>query len=295
LGTASGPLYASVVLDGQRRAALVEQMRVRVDPHLTLEKVVSTGARIDLGAAADLTLDEVELVTPLRPPFLLCCGQNYRSHLDEQSVTPPTEPEFFIKAGVTIAPPFAPHVLRRDHTTKLDYETELGVVLGQDARDVVREDAPDYIFGYVVINDLSARDRQLRRRGRSSTGSGKNFDGATRLASMVVPTASVRDPQDLWLTTRVNGELRQSESTRNMLFSCSELVAAFSRSFTIPAGTIIATGTPGGTGLGCDETLGGTGATPPGCERARYLREGDLVVSDIEDIGSLSFEVTGHD
>ncbi len=243
----------------------------------------------------EFSATEVELDAPLRPPFLLGCGQNYPSHLAEQGVAAPAGPEFFVKAGVTIASPSAPHMLSRQHTAKLDYETELGVVVGRPARDVSAQDALDCVFGYVVVNDLSARDRQMKRPGHSTTGSGKNFDGAARLSAFVVPARNIRDPQELRLTTEVNGELRQSDSTANMLFSCAELIAVFSQNFTIPAGTILATGTPGGTGLGCDEALGGTGATPSGCVPARYLEAGDVVVGEIESIGSLTFKITGRE
>jgi 2-keto-4-pentenoate hydratase/2-oxohepta-3-ene-1,7-dioic acid hydratase in catechol pathway len=280
----------SVKARGARRAALIEESRVLVAASGSLDDVVRGGG-LPLDGVREHRPDDVELDAPLRPPVLLCCGQNYRSHLAEQGRERRDAPEFFVKAGITIAAPGEPFLLDRRRTAKLDYETELGLVLGRDVFDVDPEEALEAVFGYVVVNDLSARDHQIKEGGRSSHGGGKNFDGATRLGRWVVPAAEVGDPQRLRVRTWVNGELRQSDTTANMVFSCAELISAFSRALTIPAGVIVATGTPGGTGLGCDTSLGGTGATPPGCVAACYLEAGDVVVSEIENVGSITFEV----
>ena len=283
--------FASVIVGGVRRAAIVEDERILVGQSESLDELLRRGGDLADERLTEYLPADVEFDAPLRPAVLICCGQNYASHLAEQSQVERTEPEFFVKAGGTIAVPGKPFSLDRRVTSKLDYETELGVVIGRDTSRVSPEEALDHVFGYVVVNDLSARDRQVKKGGRMALGPGKNFDGATRLGRWIVPAAEIADPQALALTTRVNAELRQSDTTANMIFSCAELVSSFSRLLTLPAGTIVATGTPGGTGLGCDATLGGKSVTPEGCAPARYLDPGDVVVSEIEEVGSLSFNV----
>ncbi|HKP18269.1 MAG TPA: fumarylacetoacetate hydrolase family protein [Gaiellaceae bacterium] len=282
--------FASVGVDGERRAAIVDGRKVALAASGSLDDLVRSGGEFSAGGR-EQDLADVRLDAPLRPPVLLCCGQNYTGHLAEQTRPRRGEAEFFVKAGVTIASPDEPLVYPHSHTGKLDYETELGVVVGRDMRDVDPDDALDYVFGYVVLNDLSARDRQFKSNGMSWPGTGKNFDGATRLGALIVPAADVPDPQALVVTTWVNGERRQLDTTANMVHSCAEVLSAFSRALTIPAGVIVGTGTPGGTALGCDGELGGTGATPEGCVAARYLEPGDTVVSEIEGVGSLEFDV----
>jgi 2-keto-4-pentenoate hydratase/2-oxohepta-3-ene-1,7-dioic acid hydratase in catechol pathway len=237
----------------------------------------------------------MELVLPLRPEVVLCLGQNYRDHLAEKAPIESKEPEFFLKAGQTVADLGAAAVADPRVTSKLDYETELGIVIGRAGRFIPKERALDHVFGYVVVNDLTARDRQVRPLAgggfEMALGPGKNFEGATRLAEWVTPAGEVGDPQDLALTTHVNGELRQSNSTRNMIHDVRSLVAFLSVLFELHPGTVISTGTPGGTGWGQDPKLGGTGVTPPGCEPARYLAPGDHVRSEIERVGVLEFDV----
>jgi 2-keto-4-pentenoate hydratase/2-oxohepta-3-ene-1,7-dioic acid hydratase in catechol pathway len=237
------------------------------------------------------------LDAPLRPPVVFCTGQNYADHLSEKAPVEVDEPEFFLKAGQTIAAPGEPCLRDETVTAKLDYETELGVVIGRAGRNIPPAQALDHVYGYVVVNDLSARDRQVVALGDgrygAALGPGKNFDGATRIAPWVTSANDVPGADSLSLTTRVNGELRQSTTTASMLFPVPELIAFVSSLLTLPAGSLIATGTPGGTGWGQDADLGGTGRTPPGCARARYLVPGDVVESEIGQVGVLEFKVTG--
>jgi 2-keto-4-pentenoate hydratase/2-oxohepta-3-ene-1,7-dioic acid hydratase in catechol pathway len=282
---------ATVQLDGRPRVAVLEGERVLVGESAGLRDLLVGGRRLEDESLTEVEADAVVFDAPIRPPVLLCCGQNYRDHLAEQGREGRAEPEFFVKAGQTIARPDAPFLLDGRVTTKLDYETELGVVIGRELRHAAVEDVLDAVFGYVVMNDLSARDRQVKDGGRMALGPGKNFDGATRLGYWIVSADEVPDPQALAISTRVNGELRQSNRTDTMIYGCAEILAWFSGSMTLLPGTVVATGTPGGTGLGCDSALGGRGITPEGCVPARYLEAGDVVVSEIEHVGSLSFEV----
>jgi 2-keto-4-pentenoate hydratase/2-oxohepta-3-ene-1,7-dioic acid hydratase in catechol pathway len=122
-------------------------------------------------------------------------------------------------------------------------------------------------------------------------GPGKNFDGSTRMSPWMTVADQVGDPQALALTTRVNGELRQSNTTAAMVFYIGDIIAYLSNLLTLLPGTVIATGTPGGTGWGTDPELGGTSVTPAGCTPGRYLTNGDTVTSAIKDVGELSFVV----
>ena len=240
-------------------------------------------------------LADLQLAPPVSPPTVFCLGQNYRDHLDEKAPIESKEPEFFLKAGQTIAGLDEPVVADPRVTRKLDYETELGIVIGRAGRFIAPERALDHVFGYVVVNDLTARDRQVRPLAgggfEMALGPGKNFEGSTRLAPWVTTAEEVGDPQDLALTTRVNGELRQRNSTRNMIHDVRELVSFLSQLLELRPGTVISTGTPGGTGWGQDPELGGTGVTPPGCGPARYLAPGDHVRSEIERVGVLELDV----
>jgi 2-keto-4-pentenoate hydratase/2-oxohepta-3-ene-1,7-dioic acid hydratase in catechol pathway len=257
---------------------------------------------VELAALADqpgrsVRVADVLLDAPLRPSVVLCMGQNYRDHLEEKAPITLHEPEFFLKAGQTLVRPDEPCVLDPRVTRKLDYETELGVVVGRRARHLTAEEALDHVAGYVVVNDVTARDRQVTVHADGATtfalGPGKNFDGSTRMSPWLTTADEVDDPQDLRVRTTVNGELRQDNTTGSMLFPVAELLAFLSRLLTLQPGMVVATGTPGGTGWGTDTELGGTGRTPPGCVPARYLAPGDEVSGAIERVGDCSFTVTG--
>lgn len=283
----------TVLLDGVRHAGVRDRDVVRVDPRPGgLDAVLADGGQPRAGreiATADAVFD-----APLRPPVVFCVGQNYADHLEEKAPVHRPEPEFFLKAGQTIAAPDAPAVLDPRVTAKLDYETELGIVIGRPGRAIAVDRAMDHVFGYVALNDLTARDRQvvIHPDGSQSMalGPGKNFDGSTRMGATVV-AADELDIADLLLTTTVDGELRQRNTTANLISSVPEIIAFVSTLLTLPAGAVIATGTPGGTGWGTDPDLGGTGRTPPGLAPARYLQPGQLVEGRIGDRLTCSFRV----
>jgi len=286
---------ASALVDGERRAAVLEGADVFIAEDVTLEDAIAQ--RLDVrgcrGAWSDRT--SVALDVPLRPPVVLCSGQNYHDHLDEKATPVPEVPEFFLKAGQTVADLDAPHEWDERVTTKLDYETELGVVIGRRARHVAAADALDHVLGLVTVHDLTARERQVKFSPTGflylDVGPGKNFDGATRIAESIVTLDEVGDPQALGLSTKVNGELRQSNTTANMIFSVAQIIEYLSTLLTLEPGTVIATGTPGGTAWGQDRELGGTKLTPPDCVPGVYLAVGDRVVSRIEKVGELAFDV----
>jgi len=152
-----------------------------------------------------------------------------------------------------------------------------------------------HVFGYLVANDLTARDKQVRFTPDGSSfmvlGGSKNFDGATRFSSYVVTADEIADVNNLGLRTYLNGEQKQNNSTRNLINSFARIVAFFSKTLTMPPGAVIITGTPGGTGWGQDRELGGKGYVPPQCTPARYLQPGDEVRSVIDEVGEIVFRV----
>jgi 2-keto-4-pentenoate hydratase/2-oxohepta-3-ene-1,7-dioic acid hydratase in catechol pathway len=237
-------------------------------------------------------LRDVRLLAPLVPPIILNSGQNYWDHRDEKPPVDQHDPEFFLKAPLAVIAPGDPIVLDPAVTSKLDYEVELAVVIGRPGRHIPRERALEHVFGYTVANDVTARDRQAVRQPDGSflyrLGPGKNFDTAAPLGPWVVTADEVPDPQALDLRTRVNGELRQSNSTSKMIWGVAELVAFFSIFYTLQPGVVIETGTPGGTAWATDPELGGRPYEREDVARGGYLRPGDVVTVEIDGIGSLS-------
>ena len=284
----------SVQVDGVRHAAVLDGDKVGIDPRPGgLDAVLADDAVVrpsDQVALAGTTID-----APLRPPVVYCVGQNYTDHLEEKAAVYRPEPEFFLKAGQTVAAPDDPAVLAPRVTGKLDYETELGIVIGRPGRAIPEDRAYEHIFGYVALNDLTARDRQvvLHPDGSQSMalGPGKNFDGSTRMGREVVTADEIGDPTDLELITTVDGEIRQHNNTRNLISSIPEIISFVSRMLTLVPGTVIATGTPGGTGWGNDPELGGTGRVPDGVATPSYLRPGQVVEGRFGELLGYSFRV----
>ena len=244
--------------------------------------------------AARVPASSLVLAAPLRPSTILCSGSNYRDHNAEKANTPISgkEPEFFVKTADCVVGPDEPIVFDARLSKKLDCEAELAIVIGKPGRHIAIERALDHVFGYTICNDVTARDRQVRRTPEGMTwyelGSGKAFDSSAPLGPCIVTADEIGDPQKLKLQSRVNGELRQSSSTANMIWTCAELIHFFSRNFTLKPGMVIITGTPAGTAWSADKELGGKGVTQPGLVPAtRYCLPGDVVECEVEKIGVL--------
>ncbi len=230
-------------------------------------------------ADALLPLDAVELLAPIPRPRknIFCVGRNYAEHAAEslraigQEVTVTETPNIFTKAVTTVAGPYADIPLDPGISDQLDWEVELGVVIGQAGRHIRKEDALAHVFGYTVVNDISARDIQHR------TGLqwflGKSLDGTCPMGPCLVTADELPDPQALRLHLEVNGVTKQDSTTDQMLFDVAAIIAALSEVLTLEQGDIIATGTPSGVGFG---------RTPK-----EFLRPGDLMESTIEGIGTL--------
>lgn len=298
------PALGSVWWEGERRAAVLDGDRVGVTALPGLDTALARGvAAEELRGHVERWTDRsaVRLDAPLRPPVVFCLGQTYGSHVREKAVAghpadeTPQAPEFFLKAGQTVRTPGEPFVLDPAHIEKLDYETELGVVIGREAFRVPAREALAHVFGYVVVNDLTARERQVRTASdgsrRMAADAAKNFAGATLLGDQVVPAGAVSDPGRLAVTTLVDDEVRQRDSTAGMLFTVAELVSWTSHLLPLLPGSVLATGTPGGTGWARDRRLGGTGTVPDGCSPGRYLRAGQRLVSRVEGLGQAALDI----
>jgi len=228
-------------------------------------------ARARTGDAAERwPLDEVVLLAPVpRPSKLLAIGMNYADHIAETGATPPDFPVFFNKqVSCVTGPGDSIHVPRVSPT--VDYEGELGIVIGRRCRHVPRERAHEVIGGYLVVDDVTVREWQ--RRSPTMT-LGKSFDTHGPTGPWVVTPDQVGDPQDLRIRTWVSDELMQDASTKEMIFDCADQLATLSTAFTLEPGDIVSTGTPAGVGFT---------RTPP-----RFLRAGDTVRIEIDGIGTL--------
>jgi 2-keto-4-pentenoate hydratase/2-oxohepta-3-ene-1,7-dioic acid hydratase in catechol pathway len=219
---------------------------------------------------ARFALGAVRLEAPiLRPPKILAVGLNYRDHIAETGAKTPEVPIIFNKQSTAVIGP-ASAVHRPPESTQLDYEGELGIVIGRRCRRVAREHADGVIAGYTIVNDVSVRDWQRRV---ATMTMGKSWDTHCPLGPWIVSADEIGDPHRLTIETSVDGEIRQRSNTSELLFDCRALVEHLSTVFTLEPGDVISTGTPGGVGAAMD---------PP-----RWLEPGNVVRVSIEGIGTL--------
>jgi 2-keto-4-pentenoate hydratase/2-oxohepta-3-ene-1,7-dioic acid hydratase in catechol pathway len=231
-------------------------------------------------------------LAPLRPRAILCSGHNYWEHRDEKPPVRTDDPEYFLKLPQLVTNPGDPVVLDHRVTHKLDHETELAIVIGRHGRHIPVSRARSYVFGYTIMNDVTARDQQIRRHSAGYfeyyLGPGKNFDTAAPLGPCITTADEIPDPQSLNLRSFVNSEPRQNSSTAQMIWGVDQLVAFFSKFVTLRPGYLISSGTPGRTAWGWDAELGGKRAGDRnGRPKHLYLRPGDVVRCEIEKIGIL--------
>lgn len=245
-------------------------------------------------ASAKSPLAGASLAAPIRPSTIICSGSNYRDHNSEKANTPISgkEPEFFLKTADCVIGPNEAIIYDERMSKKIDCETELAVIIGKAGRHIPLAQALDHVFGYTIVNDVTARDRQVRRSPEGTTwyelGRGKAFDTSAPIGPCIVTADEIGDPQKLMLKTRINGDPRQASSTSNMIWSCADLVHFFSTNFTLKPGMVIITGTPAGTAWSTDKELGGKWQGLPGLVPAtRYCLPGDVIESEIEKIGVL--------
>ncbi|CAM3756359.1 fumarylacetoacetate hydrolase family protein [Bordetella flabilis] len=224
-------------------------------------------------------LPDVRLLAPIPRPAknIFCIGRNYREHIIEGNRARGRDPhdfpkaiEVFTKPPTSVIGPDAVIAAHAHITRELDYEVELGVVIGKGGIDIPAERAMEHVFGYTVINDISARDLQ---KAHGQWFRGKALDRHCPMGPCIVHKRGIPDPHALSIQLDVNGERRQDSNTSDLLFKIPDIIAQLSRGMTLEAGDIIATGTPSGVGLGL---------VPP-----RYLQKGDVVTARIEGLGIL--------
>ncbi len=240
-------------------------------PTTTLVRLLREAATWVKARRTSVPLSRVKLLAPIPLPRknIFCVGRNYAEHAREAGAAPPEVPVYFTKPPTTVIGPQAP-ILYHRATQQLDYEVELAVVIGKRGRDIPIAKALDYVFGYTIMNDVTARDLQRRHQ---QWFKGKSLDSFAPLGPWIVHRSALPDPQQLHLSLRVNGETRQNSHTSKMLFSVAQLIETLSAGMTVEPGDILATGTPEGVGMGYN---------PP-----RYLHVGDVVEAEVEGIGIL--------
>jgi len=217
--------------------------------------------------------DELRLLPCVtRPSKIICVGLNYRKHAEETNAPIPHAPILFNKFSNALAGHMEEVPLPRT-SNAVDYEAELAIVIGKEAKYVERADALNYVFGYCNANDLSARDLQMRT---SQWLTGKSCDKFAPLGPYLATADEVGNPNALEIKCTVNGEVRQRSNTSDMIFHCDELVSYISQHMTLVPGDIILTGTPEGVVLGLPE------------EQRMYLKDGDIVTIEIEKLGTLT-------
>jgi 2-keto-4-pentenoate hydratase/2-oxohepta-3-ene-1,7-dioic acid hydratase in catechol pathway len=230
------------------------------------------------GGKSAHALTDVRLLAPIPWPRknVFCVGRNYKEHIIEgaraRGVAPmfPKVPEFFTKPATTVIGTEAGIERHARHTEKLDYEVELAVVIGKRIRDVPPGDAMDAVFGYTIVNDVTARDAQA---AHGQWFKGKSYDTFCPMGPCVVTADEFGDPTGHRLGLKVNGEVRQDSTTSDLLFSVPEIISALAAGITLEPGDVISTGTPSGVALGM---------TPQ-----RWLQTGDVVEAEVEGIGVL--------
>jgi len=226
-----------------------------------------------------ISLSDVELCAPIPSPMqdVICLGINYAEHAEESakykkefSLLGRDYATYFSKRVLRAVDPGKPIDSHSDFVEKLDYEVELAVVIGKDVYKATPENAYDHILGYTILNDMSARDLQTRH---NQWYFGKSLDDFTPIGPWIVTEDEFTRPPEIKLSSHINGELRQNSSTDLLLHDISEVICELSQGMTLTAGTIIATGTPSGVGLGFN---------PP-----KFVKPGDVVTCTIEGIGVL--------
>jgi 2-keto-4-pentenoate hydratase/2-oxohepta-3-ene-1,7-dioic acid hydratase in catechol pathway len=218
-------------------------------------------------------IEVLSTLAPIEPKTIYGIGLNYRKHAEETGAKIPEKPIVFLKSPTALQNPEGPIVLPRHlRSDEVDFECELAVVIGYECKNVSRADALNYVLGYTAANDVSARDWQ-KQWGGSQWCRGKTFDTFCPLGPALVTPSALKDPNNLAITTRVNGTTMQESNTRDMIFSVAELIEFLSGSTTLEPGTLILTGTPEGVGMGRKPPL--------------FLKPGDVVEVEIEGIGIL--------
>jgi 2-keto-4-pentenoate hydratase/2-oxohepta-3-ene-1,7-dioic acid hydratase in catechol pathway len=259
------PQFPETIVEGITHGfEFVEQVR----------KLVDAAQKAENGAQFKLAFSEIEWLAPIprTPKNILCVGKNYNDHAVEMGADKaPEDIMIFTKSPTSIAADETTLPVHADATNSLDYEGELAVVIGKHGKDIPKGMAIDYVFGYTIANDITARDLQQKHK---QFFLGKSLDGSCPMGPYLVTKDEIPDPHELSIVTKVNGEVRQNGSTKDMMFTVSDIIATLSKYVTLEPGDVILTGTPAGVGKAMN---------PP-----QFLKAGDEVKISIEHIGTLA-------
>lgn len=257
--------FPKTMIDGVSQGLdFVEQIR----------KLVEKIEQEENAATFKYSFNDIEWLAPIprTPKNVICVGKNYEDHVKEMGDdTPPEKLMIFTKAPTAIAADEQVLPIHTEVTENLDYEGELAIVISKEGRNIPKQLAYDYVFGYTIANDVTARDVQTAHK---QFFLGKTLDGSCPMGPYVVTKDEIPNPQNLSIVTKVNDEVRQNGNTSDMIFKIDELIAEISRFVTLEPGDVIMTGTPDGVGKGMK---------PP-----TFLRKGDSVKISIEGIGTLA-------
>ncbi|THF80364.1 fumarylacetoacetate hydrolase family protein [Cohnella fermenti] len=236
----------------------------------TMRDVIEAGGASDLGKGDSHRLEDVKLLSPLtNPDKIICIGLNYHDHVIESNMQVPKVPVLFPKYNNCLLG-HDDEVTIPAEVEQCDYEVELAVVIGKTAKRVPLESAMDYVFGYTILNDVSARDIQLNE---PQWTRGKAIDGFAPTGPWIVTADELADPGNLGISLTLNGETMQNSNTKELIFNIPYLISFLSNTMTLQPGDIISTGTPPGVGMGRKPQV--------------WLKPGDVVEATVEGIGTL--------
>lgn len=229
-----------------------------------------------------IPMEKVKFLAPIPRPRknIFCVGKNYEEHAIEMGSKAdiPEHVMIFTKAPTTVIGHMENIMEHKQVTEQLDYEGELAVIIGKKGKGIKKEKALDYIFGYTILNDITARDLQKKHK---QFFIGKSLDTTAPIGPWIVTKDSIPNPNELNITTKVNGEIRQQSNTKHFIFPIEEVISVLSKGMTLEPGDIIATGTPAGVGKGFN---------PP-----RFLKAGDSIEISVEGIGTLINQVAAEE
>lgn len=227
-----------------------------------------TASGIDMNGG--VPIEDVVLLAPLpNPPKIICLAFNYYDHARDAGLTPSEEPVIFLKPRTALNTPHG-DVVSPSYVKRLDYEAEIAVVMGSKVKKISEDYSLDSIFGYMIFHDVSARDIQFRDKQFTR---GKGIDTFAPCGPWITTKDEIKDPQNLRITTKVNGEIRQNSSSSNMVIPIKKIISSLSSLITIEPGDIISTGTPAGVAMSMKEP--------------RYLKQDDVVEISIEGLGTI--------
>ncbi len=256
--------------DGSWQAGELRDGAIHSLGNVNLLDIIIKGGEVDTSEQFKLQ-GAPKTMYPYRPPKILCVGRNYPEHAAELGNELPKKPLIFSKFNTAVIGDGDSIRWRKDITQQVDWEGELGVVIGKRGFNIPEEEAYEHVFGYLLANDVTARDLQDSDKQWTRA---KGMDTFCPLSTCVVTKDDILDPHNLTIETHVNGERVQHGSTGEMFFKIPFLIAYLSRTFTLESGDLLLTGTPAGVGKGM---------TPP-----RFLQHGDTVSVSIEEIGTLT-------